>query len=120
MKTIVIPRDRWAQGAALLRKDGDAVNYMLSRKTGRQCCLGHLMSQLGWPDDALRGRSIPKDVEDAPNLSNPLLEGTWACTAMEINDDPRLSDEEREAKLIEHAKRTDSPIAGFEFVGEDV
>lgn len=112
MKKIVIPRNRWARGRGL-------ASYMLHPTNGSQCCLGHLMSQLGWPDDELRGRSIPKDVEDLSNLSNPLTGSTWACTAMDINDDGKISDAEREAELIEHAKRADSPIAGFEFVGED-
>lgn len=77
---------------------------------GFMCCLGQVSRQCGVSDDKQQGMRTPSCLTNVPELLGLLVtphdgdESDYqstdlACDAMGINDDIRLSDDEREQQL---------------------
>lgn len=103
-----VDRSKWARG-----DNGPAggSSYLLD-EYGKMCCLGFCMRQLGEPEQAIFLKPMPADLskqisgfvdlridhDDAPPF---FYNWWWVKEAAEINDNPFISDLEREVKLAE-------------------
>lgn len=80
---------------------------MLANRQGFMCCLGQLSCQLGVPYKAVFEKPSPNRIpKDHAHRLAMLLDRSgnsgqsqFAWDAMDINDDRKLSDRQREAKL---------------------
>ena len=130
-KSFTIDRSPWRCGGdASWETDairGAGLTMMLNDE-GFKCCLGHIASQCGFSDEQLLSLAEPYEVvEPNSELSTGFLtkinskdggfvENTkLAEDAMGINDDCKLSDEQRESKL---AKLFQKAGYSLSFVGE--
>ncbi len=98
-----IDRSTWRFGGDVLaRNEKFGTTYLLNEQ-GFMCCLGQCHRQMGYNDKSILKKGSPQAVKGTPR-PNPFLFGlensplTTMCIG--INDDPELSNEEREAKLI--------------------
>jgi hypothetical protein len=128
-----IDRATWLRGEdpAVLKTGG---SYLLRPKDGRMCCLGFLCRDLGWPLHELAHVTMPDLLIDADGAQDPAavcLLPKWLVekgtgdgdpdltplveTMANTNDDPRLTETEREAKLTELFARQGIEV---EFFGE--
>ena len=127
---VVVKRSQWVRGVGgfgtkgtgnmgvskLLQSDV----HMASDGVQRRCCLGFWCSAAGFDDDVLWGAAAPDSIALFDTLNIPGLlttdgRRTIICQSMmTVNDDPRMSDEEREQKLTSLAKEL-----GVEMVFED-
>ena len=91
---------------------------------GKMCCLGQVCLQEGVPKDILLLNSFPRAVGNslpegywllAKNDHGTLVDSSMALAMMSVNDNPRTTREQKEARLIELAA---SAGHEFEFVGE--
>jgi hypothetical protein len=99
-----VERETW------LRGKGPAMANSGLLKNGKRCCLGFVCAQLGIPDDVMKYVGMPYGLPR--ELRDPIPElrlfagdthygnGAFAYGAAQINDDPCITDEEREEKLI--------------------
>lgn len=95
---------------------------VLLNKEGFMCCLGQICIQLGISKNRLSSQIQPDDLNiDIPYLTERRLHDSNVCNsqltieAMNINDNPNLSDSERELALInlfDHHGHT------IEFIGQ--
>lgn len=101
----VIDRKRWYRGK------GDSESRLLVPGTQKMCCLGQVARQCGLKPKNIRDVSSPANVStvlhdqfpkwllgicvlDAKTIDSP------ACTnAMAVNDDPEITDKDRERQL---------------------
>lgn len=116
MKTLKIDRKKWSRGGKIncgLNESGTPRTYLWDKSVDAGCCLGHYCIQLAnlGPTD-LNKLSEPSDL--GMNIDG-LAEATYneyhdvsygdntdfTQDAMGINDDNSITEEEREAKLIE-------------------
>ena len=119
---VTVERSRWLRGTPH--------SILLDSDTGKRCCLGFVLRQEGFADEQLADRATPRNVAQQytamkSQLTELRLAGVvpggvvastpWAATAMDINDDSSLSEDAREAQLLTHCARPDSPVE-FEFV----
>lgn len=99
--SFTIDRQRWSrggEGASLL--DGD----------GHRCAVGFYLGACGVPDSLLRGKTYPAQLRPAPRdtwLMAGLGNSSAATTITEVNDDERLPEPLREARLVELFRRQD-------------
>lgn len=92
MKTFYVSRKRWKRGT----KDG----ALLLHQNGFKCCLGFVGQQCGIPNEKLLRTACPSSIIDGP-WPKWITQNGWVGEdyAIQINDDPTLTDKEREAKL---------------------
>jgi hypothetical protein len=122
MKQLIIDRKKWRTGGnayALNRQKGHTSLY---NDRGYSCCLGfycrkiggirnNVLLDVGSPDnlnikdftkiELLVSRDSPDEVYSYTVFSQE---------AIDINDDPSLSNEERESTIIEHFKKVDIEV----------
>jgi len=105
VRDFVIDRSTWERGtggAQLLRESDRRL----------QCCIGLYLTACGMPDDALLDQAQPEDVGDeipegaAWLIRESLASDGWAdsCAAgqlIEVNDDPKIEDKEREVYIAD-------------------
>ncbi len=108
-KKFVVKRSEWRRGKG-------PFGSLLCRKDGMKCCLGFMGKQLGI-DESSMGVGYPHSLESGLLARFPALpiSDSWRGIIhwedfAHINDDPNLSDDERETELKKLAER-----AGFEF-----
>jgi len=107
MKDFSVDRTKWVRG----RRREFGATGLLNRQ-GNLCCLGHYCQQLGVPDVYLYGRGNPAPAaEDAAEDGDYEIPGLvqWhggrahatllTRCAVRVNDDPSISDAEREREL---------------------
>lgn len=107
----VVDRRTWyrGQGQGVYTPE-DREGSLLLRMDGKRCCIGFVGQQCGVPDSVLLGRGTVSRVLYSVNGDHNLeskwprwmwQKRTWAaiCTAYAVNDNPDLTDAEREAKL---------------------
>jgi hypothetical protein len=104
-----IDRAEWARG------DTGTAPALLNN-FGNFCCLGFLGKKCGLSEESMEDVFMPYDLSDDlrnkyPSLSNSV----WDNFAI-INDDPKLSDFQREKQLRELAKKHGFR---FRFTGEE-
>ncbi|APU88958.1 hypothetical protein Rctr197k_161 [Virus Rctr197k] len=112
-----IDRSKWRCGGADTGTNfrGKGPTSLLNAD-GFQCCLGQIASQCGYRPSALLGLNRPDEVlvNGGGRTRFPFLakrtEGGAAVTALaenaiELNDTSRLTDEERELRLVELFQR---------------
>jgi len=99
MKTLTIDRDRWRRGG-IRRNHTHGPTYLLNDE-GYMCCLGFDALACGVTPYEMRGAYGPGEVT---TMSDEYRETRWrsgvVLDAMEVNDNPNLSELERETKLI--------------------
>jgi hypothetical protein len=100
MKTFVVKRSQWLRGGIGTLRDSD----------GKQCCLGFVGRQCGVPAKVLLTVSLPNayDLGDEQFEKYP-PDIAWN-TFSSVNDNPRISDTEREKRLKKLALKN-----GFRF-----
>jgi hypothetical protein len=116
-----IERSKW------LRGEGGAKSGLLRGSDGKMCCIGQVCSQLGVKNESLENLKSVEQVigrhvkgEGFASASEVLCEKDgrtemdWLHAAYVANDDPGISDDEREKALISIAK-----FVGHEFVFVD-
>lgn len=99
-QTFVVKRNNWARGGV------NGTSRLLNR-FNNMCCLGFVCNQLGIPKRDLKGVGSPlylSDKWDIPYLINDYKNNAFgydflSYPAMNINDNPVISDKEREKKL---------------------
>lgn len=94
-------RDTWARG-------GRPGSSLLDPEDGWRCCLGHLARDLGVSDDACAGRTYfprRKYDENLEEVPDPRIDRyrriVESAQFVRVNDDPNMSDVDREALLTE-------------------
>lgn len=119
----VIDRTKWRcggnNGFTTVNERGLGDTFLLNDE-GYMCCLGHVALQCGLLREEISGHSdygdFISDSAEKDSLSKlttcllahgedqdtKSLLDELQVTAIAINDDPKLSEEEREAELIEH------------------
>lgn len=112
LNNLTIPRDEWYRGGD---KNLNDTTPMLN-DIGLRCCLGHLGRTMNVPDSVLLHTGSPLDSigwsnelysKYDPNdllvhLDGIVLDNTeFTIDAMNINDNPDISEDEREQQVIE-------------------
>ena len=102
MLNVIVNRETW------LRGEGSDKSFLLRPADGKMCCMGFAESVRNPLSDILGAREVVR--ADYPNHVNCLSD------IYQINDNPTLSDHEREQRLIGLG-----PIIGinFSFTGND-
>lgn len=98
--TVVIDRRKWCRGV-------DAGNSGLRLKDGKQCCLGFACRVLGVKAKDILLQPMPSDllIENLNGLTDQYKDDTvFSIKAAAINDNPAISDKEREKQLKSLAK----------------
>ena len=125
MKTIIIKRHKWSRGnlynnALLIGRNVIEVAFLTKNtsplkkripKLGTMCCLGFACLALGATRKEIKNRALPKFVERLLPGLNRQDDEDWCAEAATINDDEKITDEEREEKLVSLAAEN-----GFKFV----
>jgi hypothetical protein len=114
--TCTVNRATWARGKINVPDDmrsGGQMNHLLNGDNTR-CCLGFLGAARGVPDEFMLDTAMPDNLPPEDFAKYPSLEKTgnrmrWNIFAA-LNDDPNLSEVDREAKLRNTAKEN-----GFRF-----
>jgi hypothetical protein len=136
MKTLTIDRSKWRTGGDFdpssprdshpkVKTHGHTA--LISKKTGYMCCLGFYCKDIsGISSDVLLGHGTPNDIGETYyekisellylNEENGFYDNNiFTDEAISINDNPGISDEEREEKIKEHFKKIDVNV---EFINE--
>lgn len=109
---VEIKRDRW------LRGEGSQYSWLLESETRHMCCLGFMCLAFGFTEEDILRVRAPQETriasEDTGLDDNPLftfhvdkaryINSMLTDEAMNVNDDPDITDLEREEKLIEMFK----------------
>jgi hypothetical protein len=118
LKKLTIYRDQWARGRRR-NEYGKLTNVLLGGDKQR-CCLGFLGRMCGYEDQILRYGSTPAglldQIPDLENLWGPEVlrkadeqqgpsHTAWTREAVYINDDPSITEPQREAWMIAHFAR---------------
>ncbi len=110
MKTIRINRGKWMNG-----REGEFFETSLwNAELNAGCCLGHAIHQVkkcswnqlndcGTPESVYHSNSFLTQMDDG--WLETAVDNKFAQEAMKINDDHKLSDKEREQKLIKLFKK---------------
>lgn len=93
----IIDRTKW------LRGEGSMRSFLLRADDGKMCCLGQVGEQCGLSSADMLSIQTPWALESAalaryPEWLNRPVSGDRVA-AMTVNDNEKLSDAEREAKL---------------------
>ena len=127
----IIDRSKWRCGGHLGASE-NAVGEgetMLLNEEGFMCCLGQVAKQLGIKDIDLLGAVTPRQLkkpsveavrgllvsEPGSDLNVGELHTALAYSALETNDDPTLTSQDRERALTELFERSGYTL---EFTGE--
>lgn len=103
----VIDRSKWICGSpngiectSLVKTANGKGNTRLLNSDGYMCCLGQIGEQLGCEKDKLLGRLYPSGIFE---LQNTILikDEQLSSDAMDINDDPYSTLEDKEQKLTQ-------------------
>jgi hypothetical protein len=91
---------------------GQYVSRLLRSSDGKMCCIGQVCIQSGIKPDAIRdlGVVINLDGESREKYQAAVGLAFRADAAYCINDDRKLSEEEREEKLTAHFAKFDHEI----------
>jgi hypothetical protein len=100
VKKLVIDRSRWLRGE-------DASQLMLA--DGRLCCLGFHALSCGYSEEEIKGKAYPKSLHllVRPHPDTWLFDETgdesrwWESFIANINDDRKITDADRETRLVE-------------------
>ena len=113
---VVIDRAKWDRGKTYARPD---CYRALRNQAGGKCCLGFACIALGLTDEQIETHGSPADLDNdiAPRLffSDFGAERDAVVVAIESNDDPTISEAEREALVVKHFGELGLDV---EFVGE--
>jgi hypothetical protein len=105
----VVHRETWYRGM------GSGGSKLLL-PDGRRCCLGFVAAQCNIPDNYLIGVGSPFYVHSAGSLNfpsnflKPSGNTDWIMEAMRINDNPVITNERREERLIKLFKENGHTI----------
>ena len=122
---LVIDRKTWRRGPQDEQIKLDDPTALLC-KDGAKCCLGFYALQCGLTKEQIYGigepGQIPMNEDDADSYwlklvkfydddyTSGLANTSLAAEAMDINDDPNLTEEEREQKLIKIFSKKDIEV----------
>ena len=101
MDKLIIRREEWLRGIGYDR------SRLLEKDTGKRCCLGILGRELGYTDEELEDQTDPTYVAQINNkwpdwlLMNGKYNSLISRYLMQINDDEKLEESEREAEIEE-------------------
>jgi hypothetical protein len=104
MAEFVIDRSVWRAGGGSDNKVGIGLTYLMNNK-GFMCCLGQTCKQLGYSNEQLISVSTPENLEKhipyftVKDKSGVFVDSKLSSRAVEINDDTKLTREQRERKL---------------------
>lgn len=70
-----------------------------------KCCLGFVGQQCGIPTNAMHGKATPRSLGDDYCGKFPAWIQQSSASAVDINDEPNLSDRDRETKLKDLFKK---------------
>jgi hypothetical protein len=122
MKQLIIDRKKWRTGGdgyALNRQKGHTSLY---NDRGYSCCLGFYCRKIGGiRNNVLLDVGSPDNLNIKDFTKIELLvsrnsrdevysDSVFSQEAIDINDDPDLSNEERESTIIEHFKKVDIEV----------
>jgi hypothetical protein len=97
MEKVTIDRKKWLRGDA-------KYSCLWSKEVNAGCCLGHVCIQLfGKTIDQIDLKNMPICVLNRATVLTVgphIINSSFAIEAAQINDDPDISDEERENRLI--------------------
>jgi hypothetical protein len=107
-KILTIERAKWRRGGDVNNKKYGMTMLLNSR--GYMCCLGFDAIACGIAKDRLRRRDYPHQIRNAPaEYVATRTDGNWhsdaVSEAIEANDDPDISDREREKRVRAALKR---------------
>ena len=105
----VVKRSKWRAGDDGVNAIGKGETNLLNEE-GFMCCLGHCALQLGAKKSEIDGQAMPKDILDKNDAFKyvPILnvkkgefinDSKLSEQAATINDDDKLTTEQRERKL---------------------
>ena len=102
---LIINRAKWRTGGDSRIQTGEGSTKLLNND-GFMCCLGFRCHQMGIPKKDLLGNGCPEQLANnwtIPDLINAVGNDTdFTSTAMEINDNDCITQEEREKEITEH------------------
>lgn len=112
MLRVVIDRRTWYRGKTAQNA------YLLDGDTGEMCCMGFASLAAGLKPEQIRGKKSVNVLglgdEDVPGLEYFTTSTETSSQVYATNDNPNLSDAEREDALIQLGKR-----CNIEFVFEN-
>jgi hypothetical protein len=100
--TFTITRSKWLRGETWIN------SYLLRESDGKQCCMGQVCQQLGVPESDLKGaRGVSTErinqhqelIRDFLSPENPAFHSAWVGECYCVNDEPGLSEADREGRL---------------------
>ena len=99
VKHLVIIREQWLRGGDQNGERG--FSWLLSKASGKRCCLGFYAQSLGASDDLIRNRTSPGGTSELGIWPSWLLgpfngDSRESNSLMLINDSSTLPDERRE------------------------
>lgn len=109
---VIIDRKKWSRGnlsgnALLVNRAfrNDLMNVAPMPKIGRMCCLGFACLVLGATRKEISGETMPSTVEkELPGLNYRNGDTSFSKQASAINDNPDITDKEREKQLKKLAR----------------
>jgi hypothetical protein len=110
-----IKRSKWLRGEDcwMRGEEDENVSVLLRPSDGKQCCMGQVASQCGVPDEELKlvptydellcdhdfnGQLLSPFVKEDEGFTN---EVDWLSQCYSTNDDPGMTDEDRERILTD-------------------
>jgi hypothetical protein len=95
MEKLIIDRTKWLRGKY---HSGLLLN-------GGMCCLGFDCKLHGFTDEDIESIAVPEDIHKVAHgimaLPNHLQNSSFTSQAIHINDTAKITDADREAKLIQ-------------------
>jgi hypothetical protein len=104
IKTLIISRKKWSRRT----KEDCGAETMLLDLSGKMCCLGFALRECGVPkndifmagDPAALKIKVP-DFSERSISMDEIINSTLSDSAILINDNPLIPDEDKEKQLIE-------------------
>lgn len=116
MRKFVIDRTIWrcGKGSDPRYNRGEGLTRLLN-KEGYMCCLGQICKQIGYDDEDIIDIGTPyplRRINHGVLLDDNYFDSfsSFFALAIQINDDPYITNEERERQLIELGKKSDIEI----------
>ena len=102
---LIINRAKWRTGAKSKAQTGKGDTALLNGE-GFMCCLGFRCHQMGIPKKDLLEITCPFHLSDDWNIPDLINifggDSEFTCKAIQINDNSKLTSEEREKRITEH------------------
>jgi hypothetical protein len=101
---LIINRAKWRTGGDSRIQTGEGSTKLLNND-GFMCCLGFRCHQMGIPKKDLLGYLSPAGLSEnwvIPDLVDSAGDTDFTTTAVDINDDECITQEEREKEITEH------------------